>query len=116
MKEIPAGTIGIDQGDDVLFNDFEDGGVMWTGEGLRERRKRMRFVRPFLDPPSVFVALSMWDFDGAANARAEVCAENVTVCGFDLIFRTWGDTHVARARLRWMAIGPLAGEDDWQLY
>ena len=116
MKEIPAGTIGIDQGDDVLFSDFEDGGEMWTGEGPRERRQSVTFVRPFRDPPSVFVALSMWDFDNATNARADVCAENVTASGFDLVFRTWGNTRVARARLRWMAIGPLVAEDDWQLY
>lgn len=116
MQEISSGLIGIDQGDDVLFSDFEDGGEMWTGEGERERRRSLRFARPFHAPPSVFVSLSMWDFHHVVNARADVSAENVTTEGFDIVFRTWGDTRVARARVRWMAIGALTGEDDWELY
>ncbi|WP_111734433.1 H-type lectin domain-containing protein [Roseovarius amoyensis] len=116
MKEIPSGLIGIDQGDDVLFSDFEDGGDMWTGDGNRERRRRLSFARSFRDPPAVFVSLSMWDFHHIVNARADVTAENVLPDSFDLVFRTWGDTRVARARVRWMAIGALAGEDDWELY
>ena len=36
--------------------------------------------------------------------------------GFDVVFRTWGDTKVARARVRWMAIGELDDPEDWQLY
>ena len=64
----------------------------------------------------VHVSLSMWDMDSATNARADVAAEKITANGFDVVFRTWGDTRVARARIRWMAIGELQHEDDWQLY
>lgn len=115
MKRITSGCIGIDEGDDILFSDFEDGGRMWTGDGERERRRALRFSNPFRAPPSVFVALSMWDFQAGANARADVTAERVKAKGFDIVFRTWGDTRVARARVRWMAIGELSGEDDWQV-
>ncbi len=116
MKHLTSHSIGIDQGDDVLFSDYEDGGAMWTGEGPRERRKSLTFKQPFKDVPAVHVALSMWDMDSAANVRADVAAEKITETGFDVVFRTWGDTRVARARIRWMAIGALPHEDDWQLY
>ncbi len=116
MKYLVNQTIGIEQGDDVLFSDYEDGGEMWTGQGPRKRAKSVTFKKPFKDTPSVQVSLSMWDMDSATNARADVSAENITEVGFDAVFRTWGDTRVARARIRWMAIGPVAHEDDWELY
>ena len=116
MKYLTRQTIGIDEGDDVLFSDYEDGGDMWTGWSKRERRKAVAFSEAFIDPPMTFVSLSMWDFDAATNARANVTAENITETGFEVVFRTWGDTRVARARVRWMAIGTVPGEDDWTLY
>lgn len=116
MKKIPGHQVGIEQGDDVLFSDFEKGGDMWTGKGPRVRRSSLTFSECFRGPPSVFVSLSMWDMDSAANARADVTAENITAKGFDVVFRTWGDTRVARARVRWMAIGGVLHEDDWELY
>lgn len=108
------GAIGIDQGEDVLFSDYEDGGEMWTGSGFRERRHRITYSMPFKTEPAVHVTLSMWDMDSAANARADVAAEKITRKGFDVVFRTWADTRVARARVRWMAIGEVFHEDDWQ--
>ncbi|MEM7597048.1 MAG: H-type lectin domain-containing protein [Pseudomonadota bacterium] len=116
MKFISSSMIGIEQGDDVLFSDFEDEGDMWTGKGPRERRRAVAFSRSFLQPPSIFVALSMWDIDSGSNARADVSAEKATPKGFDIVFKTWGDTRVARARVRWMAIGPVVNDDDWELY
>ena len=116
MKYLVNQTIGIEQGDDVLFSDYEDGGEMWTGTGARERRRKVTFSTAFKEPPSVQVSLSMWDMDSARNARADVTAENVIETGFEVVFRTWGDTRVARARIRWMAIGAVPHEDDWQLY
>jgi hypothetical protein len=32
-----------------------------------------------------------------------------------IVFRTWGDTRVARVRADWLAIGEVRGEDDWQV-
>ena len=108
--------IGIEQGDDVLFSDFQDEGDMWTGKGPRERRRAVAFGRAFLTIPSVFVSLSMWDIDSENNVRADVSAEDITEEGFDIVFKTWGDTRVARVRVRWMAIGAVGNEDDWELY
>jgi hypothetical protein len=116
MKLLSSSTIGIQEGDDILFSDFEHEGDMWTGKGPRERRRQVQFDRSFMRKPTVFVSLSMWDMDSANNLRADVSSENVLEDGFEIVFKTWGDTRVARARVRWMAIGPVANEDDWELY
>jgi len=116
MKRLRNHWIGIDQGENILFSDFEDGGQMWTGVGPRERRRRVKFSESFRSPPAVHCSLSMWDMDNDTNLRADISAEKVGEEGFDLVFRTWGDTRVARARVRWMAIGELRHADEWDLY
>ncbi|KUF09732.1 H-type lectin domain-containing protein [Pseudoponticoccus marisrubri] len=116
MKKIAGSMIGIEQGNDEVFSDFASGGEMWTGSGARERRKPVRFAEPFRVPPSVQVALSLWDMDQGANVRADIVADKITKTGFDLVFRTWSDTRVARVRMSWIAIGEVANEDDWELY
>jgi hypothetical protein len=116
MKRLASRTIGIEQGNDVLFDDFEDGGDMWTGTGHRERVKKITFGEPFREVPVVHCSPTLWDVDSATNVRADVEAENITETGFDLVFRTWGDTKVARLRIGWMAIGAAKNDDDWELY
>lgn len=116
MRKFARNEIGIAQGEDVLFSDYQDGGEMWTGSGQRERRHALSFDEVFRTPPMVHVSLSMWDMDCGANARADVSAENITETGFEVVFRTWDDSRVARARIRWMAIGDVPHDDDWQLY
>ncbi|BBU54465.1 MULTISPECIES: H-type lectin domain-containing protein [Mameliella] len=115
MKKLTGSRVGIDQGDEEVFSEFATGGDMWTGEGSRERRKAVSFSEPFRTPPTVQVAMSLWDIDQRANIRADVTAENVTRSGCDLVFRTWGDTRVARVRMSWLAIGEVKSEDDWDL-
>ncbi len=115
MKRLRNHLIGVEQGDVPLFSDFEDGGEMWTGTGPRERRKSVSFSEKFRHPPAVQVALSLSDMDSAHNTRAEVKAEHITEAGFDLVFRTWGDTRIARVRMSWFAIGELHHADDWQI-
>jgi len=116
MKHIGKQPLGIDQGEDILFSDFEDEGEMWTGEGDRERRLRVTFSEPFRAAPVVHVALSMWDMDASTNARVQIGAEAVRPDSFEAVFRTWGDTRVARARITWIAIGPVRDDEDWELY
>ncbi|MBP9951215.1 MAG: H-type lectin domain-containing protein [Cypionkella sp.] len=115
MKRLSSGTVGIEQGSRVLFSDFADDGVMWTGQGDRESRHMIRFKEAFAEVPSVMVSISMWDTDHKHNARAEISAEEVSETGFHLVFRTWGDTRVARVRADWLAVGPLRGDDDWDV-
>lgn len=116
MKRISNHSMGIDQGDVILFSDFEDGGEMWTGKGLRERRKPVIFKEKFRGSPVVQVSVSLWDIGAGSAVRAEVVAENTTPAGFDIVFRTWSDTRVARIRVTWTAFGELPHEDDWELY
>ncbi|MCE8510876.1 H-type lectin domain-containing protein [Ruegeria pomeroyi] len=115
MKLLSSHSVAIQQGDEAMFSDFENGGDMWTGSGTRERRKPIRFEQPFRSAPVVMVSISLWDVDTGAAVRAEVKAEHVTPEGFDLVFRTWADTRVARLRLGWTAIGEVHNEDDWDV-
>lgn len=108
--------MGIQQGSRVLFSDYADGGVMWTGSGDRESRHVIKFKDAYVEPPVVMVSISMWDTDNKHNARADLSAEKITETGFHLVFRTWGDTRVARVRADWTSIGAVKDEDDWQLY
>ena len=116
MKRLRNHLVGIDQGDINLFSDFQDGGDMWTGVGPRERRGAVRFSAAFRQPPAVQVSVSLGDVDTAAHMRADVSAEAITTEGCEIVFRTWGDSRVARIRVAWLAIGELAHDDDWDLY
>lgn len=107
-------AMGVAQGEEVLFSDYEHDGEMWKGRGDRERRKHIAFAATFRAEPMVHVALTLWDTDSGTNARMDISADKVTPEGFDLVFRTWGDTRVARVRVRWMAIGAAHHADDWQ--
>ena len=115
MKRIKSFTLGVDQGEQVLFSDFQDDGDMWTGSGSRIVRKHVEFSQMYSAPPTVHVGLGMWDTDHRTHMRVDIYAENVTVTGFDIVFRTWSDTRIARARANWIAMGPLPDEDDWHL-
>ena len=115
MKRLSSGSVGVAQGSHVLFSDFADGGAMWTGSGPRESRHKMTFGQTYREIPSVMVSISMWDLDQKTNSRADVAAEKITRTGFQLVFRTWGDTRVARIRADWMAIGALRDDDDWDV-
>jgi len=116
MKTLRAARVGLDQGNVDLFSDFASGGEMWTGHGTRERRKRITFSTPYREPPLVHLSLSLWDIDSNANVRADLAAENVGIDGFDMVFRTWADSRIARVRMSWLSIGEVASEDDWDLH
>lgn len=116
MKRIKSFTLGVDQGERVLFSDFQDDGDMWTGTGPRLAREYVTFSQEYSSPPTVQVGLSMWDTDHRTHMRVDIQAENITNKGFEIVFRTWSDTRIARARASWIALGPLPDDDDWQLY
>ena len=115
MRRFSHHAVGVTRGAAVLFSDFEDGGPMWTGEGPRSHRQAVLFSEPFLDAPVVHVSINMWDIDGGANQRADVSADKVRPDGFEIVFRTWGDTRVARVRVEWLAIGPVPHDQDWDV-
>jgi len=114
MKRL-SGVIGIEQGSRILFSDFAHDGAMWSGSGPREVRQAQDFKESFLEPPVVMVGISMWDMDHQANSRVDISAENVTCRGFDIVFRTWADSRIARIRADWTAIGSTRDEEDWDV-
>lgn len=116
MKRLRNHLIGVDNGDVVMFSDFEHDGAMWSGEGARQTRAAVEFSESFRSLPTVQVSMSMWDISNGSNARADVMAEEITKDGFVIVFRTWGDTKVARIRVSWQAIGETHQADDWDLY
>lgn len=115
MKKLYSTVTGIDQGAVPLFSDFEEGGDMWSGHGERERRVSVSFSEPFKSPPAVSVTMELLDMHNGANHRTVLLAENVTQEGFDIVFRTWGDTRIARARAAWTAVGEARGDEDWDI-
>lgn len=99
-----------------MFTDFEDNGPMWAEEGPREARLKIKFSEAFQSAPVVHVGLSMWDTIGDTNQRSDLRAEKITAKGFDLVFRTWGDSRIARVRADWIAFGELSDDEAWELY
>jgi hypothetical protein len=115
MRRFRGHIIGVDRGSIMMFSDFEDGGAMWTGQGPRELRRVVEFPTPYSGTPVVHVSLSMWDIDQKHNMRVDISAEVVNPEGFVMVFRTWGDTRVARVRADWLAIGEQKSDEDWQV-
>lgn len=115
MRRLENRLLGVDQGQVALFSDFENDGPMWSGHGPRAVRIDVAFSQAFKSIPIVQVALSMWDMDQTTNARADLTTEAVTKEGFTLVFKTWGDSKIARARASWLALGEATHEDDWDI-
>ena len=88
MQRIESHIVGVDQGDIVLFSDFEKDGDMWSGNGPREARASINFSESFRTVPTVRCWLTMWDVSNETIARMDVAAEAVTETGCELIFRT----------------------------
>jgi hypothetical protein len=115
MQRIDTQQLGIAQDSILLFSDFQHGGAMWTETGPRELRHVVEFSEAFSKIPAVSVGLSMLDMDRGSNHRVDLSAELVTERGFTIVFRTWGDTRVARVRADWLAMGSLRHEDNWDV-
>lgn len=115
LRKFSSYAVGVQQESLVLFSDFQDGGLMWTGDGPRQMRQRITFAEPFRDVPVVTVSLSMWDIDNGTNSRMDISADKIDETGFDIVFKTWSDTRIARVRADWLAIGPCSNDEDWEI-
>lgn len=115
MMKFSHTAVGVAQGTVQLFSAFQDNGEMWSGHGPRAVRQLVQFSQPFLSVPLVHVSISMWDIESRANQRADISAENITSEAFEIVFRTWEDTRVARIRGAWLAIGPVLHEGDFEV-
>lgn len=58
------------------------------------------------------MSLSMGAIGRSANRQADIPADRVTRSGFEILFQTWGDTHVARIRAGWLIFGAGPHKDD----
>ena len=116
MKRIASHLMGVDQGELLLFSDYEHDGEMWTGKGERERVVAVTFSEAYRRPPVVHVAMSLLDIATGPSVRADVSTRDVTETGFSVVFRTWEDSMVARIRVAWIAMGELPDDEEWQLY
>lgn len=116
MKRVASHLMGVDQGELILFSDYENDGEMWTGTGDRERIISVSFSAKYRKPPAVHCCMSLLDMATGPSIRADVATRNVTEAGFDIQFRTWEDSRIARVRVAWMAIGELPDDEDWQFY
>ena len=116
MKRVASHLVGVDQGEHLLFSDYENDGDMWTGTGERERVVSVTFSQSYRKPPAVHCAMSLLDMATGPSIRADVAARDITSEGFNIVFRTWEDSRVARIRVAWMAIGELHDDEAWELY
>jgi hypothetical protein len=76
-----------------------------TGSGERTYTTAVKFDSPFRVPPKVSLALSGQDAGASTNTRIQLIAKNITVDGFDLVYKTWFDTVLFSAWAAWTAIG-----------
>lgn len=115
MQKLNGHQVAIDQGETVLFSDFEDGGPMWSGSGQRSVIQPITFSESFDSSPSVTVSLAMCDMSNDAFMRMDLRATDITATDFKISFATWGDTKFARVRIAWQAIGSVSSEDAWDI-
>lgn len=90
---------------DELFNHVDDGLPMWADEGDREVVVEILFQTPFLKLPAIILNVVGIDSAHDQNLRYSVTPINITTKGFSIQFKTWGDTHIARASVSWQATG-----------
>ena len=51
------------------------------------------------------VHVSLWDFGKNSAVRFDIWAEDIIEKGFNVVFKTWGDTRVAGIRVNCQAVG-----------
>jgi len=93
-----------------LYNGYLDtqgsqGWALHGGTGERTFTTIVKFNSPFRVPPQVSLAISGQDVGVSKNIRLQVIASKITVDGFELTYRTWGDTVIFSAWATWTGIG-----------
>lgn len=102
---LPLGDAQVISGSGELFNHVDGNLPMWAGDGDRMVDMYISFVQGFAMPPVVTVGVCGMDSDRDANLRFSVEAVQVQREGFRILFKTWGDTRIARASVSWQAFG-----------
>jgi len=115
MLRISNHQLSIQQGSEALFAHFDTAGEMWVGKGSRSVEVNVTFPTAYETTPIVQVGLELLDIDKSSNTRFDVSAKDVTPKGFKIVFSTWGDTKIARARANWVSFGEMRHDDDWDV-
>lgn len=102
---IQANDLLIISSTDELFNHVDQGLPMWAGEGDREVLVDILFQTQFLKLPAILLNVVGIDSAHDQNLRYVVNPINITTKGFTIQFKTWDDTHIARASVSWQATG-----------
>ena len=105
QTSVQANDLLILSSTDELFNHVDEDLPMWAGEGDREVVVDILFQTPFLKTPAILLNVVGIDSAHDQNLRYVVNATNITSKGFSIQFKTWGDTHIARASVSWQATG-----------
>lgn len=79
--------------------------VFWTDDqpSPYPDKQSVIFATPFHKSPTVSVGMDVADIFSGANTRYTVLVQNVTPDGFDIIFNTWGDTHIYKMGVSYIA-------------
>lgn len=104
VVNVPGFTV---QGGTVYHSAYADT-TNWTllnGTGERKFITRIYFRDPYQKPPTVTAFLTGLDVGNDTNHRLTVKPVNVTRTGFDLEYKTWGDSHISSTRSTWTAFG-----------
>jgi hypothetical protein len=82
--------------------------TLLEGTGERKFSTHVNFPEPYQEPPVVVLSLSGLDVLNNANNRVTVKPINITQKGFDVEYKTWGDTKIQSVFLNWTSFGGRA--------
>lgn len=112
MQRIATNYLGVLQGHAALFDRFVADTDMWSGTGDREINAEIRFAKPFLAAPTVFLTIAMIDKESPTPLRLVLEPKAIRQDGFIAQARSWGDTQIARLSVNWTALGAIADPDE----
>lgn len=94
----------------VAFDQFTPGWTLaetadCTTETPRRFVSTISFESPFSVTPLVHVAIAGFDVDHRDSARLSLCAESISMTGFDIVVQTWQHSRVYKVEVSWLALG-----------
>jgi hypothetical protein len=96
--QIQMGQDIFDSGNDPSFADYN------REPGERSCVRHVNFEKPFENMPEVAVNINRLDCGMNRNTRVSANPVNITKSGFDLKYKTWGDSVTYAIGVNWMAI------------
>jgi hypothetical protein len=82
---------------------------IWNGVFTYQGDSHVDFGVHFLNPPTIFTALTQFDISNGYNLRVYLAADNVTNTGMDVSINKWSDTVFRSVTGAYLAIDKVAG-------